>query len=319
MANCAINCYRFIATTAAATIFAPPSIYAQLRWQKADKDHGYLPKSIHLFKTTDSLHGRAITAWYVQIASPPEKLEYTLQFANDNTHAAGDYYREADSPYVIMNAAPFSAETGGTTGLIVQEGALKTLNLPALKSRNSDSFYYPTRAAIGFTKKGHAETAWTFTDTGRRYPYAFYDGPVIAKGAVPVPGIRDLHTLQFYAPWHMYTAFGAGPMLVRRGDIRITSREEQFGGDSTDRCARIAMGYTKKGNLIILVIAGGTNALAGVTLAETATIMKSIGCRDALQVSSGESSFMLLNGRALFDSAGNDAMVPSVFLVRAKK
>ena len=56
----------------------------------------------------------------------------------------------------------------------------------------------------------------------------------------------------------MRTAIGGGPVLLQNGEIKITNNEElKFAGKAiNDKHPRTAMGYTKDGKLIILMIEG---------------------------------------------------------------
>jgi exopolysaccharide biosynthesis protein len=58
--------------------------------------------------------------------------------------------------------------------------------------------------------------------------------------------------------WKMRTAIGGGPVLLQNGEVKITNNEElKFVGKAiNDKHPRTAMGYTKDGKLIILVIEG---------------------------------------------------------------
>ena len=127
-------------------------------------------------------------------------------------------------------------------------------------------FYYPTRGAIGIDRRRQADVAWTFTDTSRRWPYAFEEMPVVAKGKDTVPTIYDLKNIE-WKWWKMRTAVGGGPVLIHDGKIRITNKEEQLFPDSkNDYHPRTAMGYTRDGQLIILAIQGRTpGKAAGAT------------------------------------------------------
>jgi hypothetical protein len=299
------------------------SSFAQLRWKKVNDDFGYLPKSVNIYKTTDSLDGKPFVAYYLEANLNDRNLEFTTQVGNGKRYTPSQYYSQEDSPYVVLNGTFFSFQTNQNLNAVIRNGKLVAYNTPALKSKNSDSFYYPTRSAIGISKKRKADVAWLFTDTAKKWPYAFQLKPVVAKGRSSDPIFDDLNTLDYWKWWRMQTAIGGGPVLVQKGEVRITNKEEQmFVNGENDKHPRTAMGYTKKGKLIILMVQGRMPGVAeGATLLQEATILKDLRCVEALNLDGGGSSCMLVNGKETIkpsDKEGQRA-VPAVFIIRSVK
>jgi hypothetical protein len=294
---------------------------AQLRW-KAVTD-GNLPKSIKVFSTKDSLNGRPFIAFYVEANLKNKDLEFTTQTGNNQRYTLSQYYSQEDSPYVVVNGTFFSFQTNQNLNVTIRNGELLSYNVPALKSKTSDSFYYPTRSAIGITKNRRADVAWLFTDTAKKWPYSFQARPIVAKGKTNDPSFKDLNTIDQWKWWKMKTAIGGGPVLIQEGKINITNKEEQIFVDGVhDLHPRTAMGYTRKRKLIILVVQGRFPGIAeGATLEEEAKILADLGCYEALNLDGGGSSCMLVNGKETIrpsDKEGQRA-VPAVFLIKKKK
>jgi hypothetical protein len=195
-------------------------------------------------------------------------------------------------------------------------------NVSALKSKKTDSFYYPTRSAIGITKSRRADVAWLFTDTAEVYPYAFEGDPLLAAGTNPDPSFKDLHTHEKWRRWKMETAIGGGPVLVHNHKIRVTNKEEQmFADGEKDKHPRTAMGYTRDRKLIILIVQGRFPGEAeGVTLKEEAEILLNLGCVEALNLDGGGSSSLLVNGKQTIKPSdkGQERPVPGVFIIKRK-
>ena len=296
---------------------------SQLHWKKANAEFGYLPKSINIYKTTDSLDGKPFIAYYVEAKLSDRNLEFTTQVGKGKRFTPSQFYSQEDSPYVVVNGTFFSFQTNQNLNTVIKDGKMLAYNLPALKSRNSDSFYYPTRSAIGITKKRKADVAWLFTDTAKRWPYAFQAKPVVAKGRPNDPIFDDLNTLDYWQWWRMHTAIGGGPVLVQKGEIRITNKEEQmFVNGENDKHPRTAMGYTKNGKLIILLIQGRSPGVAdGATLLQEAKILKDLKCVEALNLDGGGSSCMLVNGKETIKPSDKEGQrpVPAVFIIRSVK
>ncbi len=296
---------------------------AQLTWKRVDKEFGYLPKSIKVFKTTDSLNGRPFIAYYIEANLKDRNIEFTTQVGYGKRNTPGEYYSREDSPHIVVNGTFFSFETNQNLNLIIKNGRLEAYNTPALKSRNSDSFYYPTRSAIGISKKRKADVAWLFTDTTERWPYAFQIDPIVAKGKTADPKFEDLNTLDYWRWWKMQTAIGGGPVLLQKGEVNITNKEEQlFVNGLNDLHPRTAMGYTKKKKLIILVIQGRFPGTAeGASLEEEAKILKDLKCVEALNLDGGGSSCMLINGKETIKPSDKTGQrpIPGVFIIRSKE
>jgi len=207
--------------------------------------------------------------------------------------------------------------------MVMKDGKLVAYSVTALKGQGEDSmlYYYPTRGAIGIDRKRRADVAWTFTDTTHRWPYAFEEMPVVAKGEESNPSIYDLKDIE-WKWWKMRTAVGGGPVLIHDGRIWITNKEEQlFSGGDIDRRPRTAMGYTKDGQLIILVIQGRSPGIAeGATLEGVAKMLSDLKCYEAVNLDGGGSSCMLINGKETVKPSDKDGErpVPAVFLIRER-
>ena len=214
----------------------------------------------------------------------------------------------------------FSFQTNQNLNLLIRKKKLVAYNVTSLKGRGIDSpqYYYPTRSAIGISKKRRADVAWTFTDSTKSWVYAFQDSPVVAIGKSKIPGINKLGRFD-WRKWKMVSAIGGGPTLIHNGKIHITNKEEQmFVGGENDKHPRTAMGYTTDGRLIILVIEGRFPGIAeGTTLEQEAKILLSLGCYEALNLDGGGSSCMLVNGKETIkpSDAGGQRPVPAVFMI----
>ena len=303
--------------------FLPGTGRAQLKWTRVDSGYGQLPHSIQLYKTTDSLNGRPFIAMYAYINLRDRRLELTTQTGQGKRLTPTQYFYTEGEPYIVVNSTFFSFETNQNLNVVIKDGKMVAFNQPSLKSRKSDSFYYPTRSAIGFSKSRRPDVAWLFTDTAQDWPYAFQERPIVAKGKTPDPSFKDLRTLDFWKWWKKHTAVGGGPALVKDGVVNVTNKEEQmFVNGLNDRHPRTAMGYTAHRELIILVVQGRFPGIAeGVTLEDEAKILVDLGCVEALNLDGGGSSCMLVNGNETIkpsDKTGQRA-VPAVFMVRAKK
>jgi hypothetical protein len=304
-------------------VFPTACCWAQLRWRKVDTAFGPLPPSIHIYRSPDSLNGFPFIAYYVAARLKDKKLLFTTQTVQGDRFTPLQYYQLEQQPLLVVNCTFFSLTTGDDWSLVVRNGRLVQRSLMSLRGTGPDStlYYYPTRGAIGIDHRRRADVAWTFTDTSRRWPYAFEEMPVVAKGRDSLPSIYDLEDIN-WKWWKMRTAIGGGPVLIHDGKIHITNREEQLFPDADgDHQPRTAMGYTRDGQLIVLAIQGRTpGRAAGATLQEEARILLGLGCYEALNLDDGGSSCLLVNGKETIrpSDSGGERPVPTVFLIKRK-
>lgn len=296
---------------------------AQLHWTRVDSAYGPLPSSLHVYRSADSLDGFPSIAYYVTARLRDKRLQFTAATGQGKRFTPDQYFQLEFSPYLIVNGGYFSSSTNQNLSLVVKDGRMLANNVTSLRGTGIDSqlYYYPTRGAIGIDRKRRADVAWTFTDSSRRWPYAFEDMPVVAKGPDTIPSIYDLNDIE-WKWWKMRTAIGGGPVLIHDGKIHITDKEEQLYPESRrdgEHAPRTAMGYTRDGRLIVLVIQGRTPGVAaGATLQQLAEIMLGLGCYEALNMDGGGGSCMLVNGKETIrpsDREGQRA-VPAVFVIK---
>ena len=90
---------------------------------------------------------------------------------------------------------------------------------------------------------------------------------------------------------------GAGPLLVKNGLFVLDGKAEGFSDAFIRQTAvRSAIGTTAAGNAIVATIHNRVGG-SGATLAETAKIMQSLGCVDALNLDGGSSTSLYLGGQ----------------------
>ena len=152
-------------------------------------------------------------------------------------------------------------------------------------------------------------------DSIRNHDYDYYDSQT-SLITIPHQGTISSSLMK----WKVNTAVGGGPVLLQNGEIKITNNEEMmFAGKAiNNKEPRTAMGYTKDGKLIILVVQGRFPGIAeGATLPEEARIFKELGCWEALNLDGGGSSCLLINGKNTIEpsSKGVQRPVPAVFLL----
>ena len=98
--------------------------------------------------------------------------------------------------------------------------------------------------------------------------------------------------------WEKYEhAVGGGPMLLKDGDLALDAENEGLDGDfSNNRHPRTAVGRTAEGDYWFVTVDGRQKMSVGATLEELAEIMKTLGCKDAMNLDGGGSTCLHLLG-----------------------
>ncbi|EAX47464.1 Exopolysaccharide biosynthesis protein [Thermosinus carboxydivorans Nor1] len=112
-------------------------------------------------------------------------------------------------------------------------------------------------------------------------------------------------------------ALGAGPMLLKNGSIYLTTKIEEFGSDvAGGRAPRTALGLTKDGRVLLVVVDGRQPTSAGMTLLELALFLQELGAVDAMNLDGGGSSEMVINDKVVNKpSDGRERKVGSALAV----
>ena len=96
------------------------------------------------------------------------------------------------------------------------------------------------------------------------------------------------------------TIVGAGPELLRNGQLSVTAVQEQFPSDiAKGRAPRTALGIKADGKIILMVIDGRQQHSIGTTLTETAQLLQKFGAVNGFNLDGGGSSEMVLQGQIL--------------------
>ena len=114
---------------------------------------------------------------------------------------------------------------------------------------------------------------------------------------------------------------GAGPTLVKEGEIYVTADAEQFPKDiRVGRAPRSAVGITKYGDYIFAVVDGRQAHSKGCTLTEWARILKNnFGAVEAINLDGGGSTELVFKGKLVNKpSDGNERYVGDALTIVRK-
>jgi exopolysaccharide biosynthesis protein len=302
------------------TVAVSLQVNAQLTWRQVNTS---LPKGIKLFVTLDSLDGKPNKASYIIADLKDKNLQFDVDTTLNRKLTPQQFFDKNNKPFVVVNGTFFALKTGQNLNTVIKNGKPVSFNVANTNHKDSTKKTIMYRSAIGIGKNGKADVAWINSDTG---VVATASENVIEPIAVD-KAVKNKEVLKanskLFSAWPVQTAIGGGPVLLQAGKPYITNNQEKlFTGDAAkDKHPRTAMGYTKAGKLIILVVEGRNAGVAeGANLYQLANILQQLGCEEALNLDGGGSSCMLVNGIETIkpsDITGQRA-VPAVFLIKAK-
>ncbi|ANE49527.1 phosphodiester glycosidase family protein [Flavisolibacter tropicus] len=309
--------------------------YAQLRWTNVDSLFQPLPKSVHVYKTTEQLDGKPNIAYYISADLADKDLVFTVDTTLQRRLTPSQFFEKNGQPLLVVNCTFFSFETNQSLNTVIKDGKLIAHNKSvAGKGKDTLQYHHTLNSVLGISKKRKADIAWVYSDSNSRYALAsqfpfrsFKSGNFQLSQSLLGPFLNDtaynFHQSKLQK-WKMKTAVGGGPVLLQNGDVQITNNEERkFSGRAIeDKHPRTAIGYTADQKLILLVVQGRSTGLAeGATLTQEAVMLKDLGCVEAMNLDGGGSSCLLINGKETITPSekGQQRPVPAVFMIEKKK
>ena len=200
-----------------------------------------------------------------------------LQFNGEEVVVEGVNCERNANTVVVYNS--WQGATTGTNNfgveIVVQDGVVTNI------FRDSGNNFIPPD---GFVISAHGEAAENFNTV--------YVGDAITFDE---DYINVEHGDDFNEAIHI---IGAGPTLVKDGEIYVTADAEQFPNDiRVGRAPRSAVGITQYGDYIFAVVDGRQAHSKGCTLTEWARILKdNFGAIEAINLDGGGSSELIFKG-----------------------
>ena len=313
----------YLALTNIFLILLTATSYAQLKWVDVDAEFGPLPAGTHVYRTESTIDGKPNVAYYFTADLKNKKLQFSTDTTLLRRITPLQFYERNKKPVLVVNGTFFSQDDKNLN-VVIKDGKPVSFSPSRMRKSSPDTtrLVKVYSSAIGISKKREADVAWLQADSSWKF---------VKASQFPDPGItyhtrrstgETVFTEDAFTKWKMQTAIGGGPVLVQDGKVSIANNEEQkFAGKAiNDKHPRTAMGYSKNGKLIILVVEGRNPGIAeGMNLIQLAKTLKDLGCLEALNLDGGGSSCMLVNGKETIrpSDATGQRRVPAVFIVQA--
>lgn len=268
-----------------------------LNWQPLDSINVNLPPGIRVFQARDPQV--PLRAWYVRVDEPNPHLITRVVYSHepDGKETPSHLARDLGA-LVLVNAGYFRMDLNPSlhVGLLYRDG--HTIHPATFRVLRRFKHYPVVRGAIGFTYRDQVDIAWVSShgDSVFAWPAPWPNRP-----GHPAKPVGRGHY------WPVRDAVSAGPVLIQNGQVAISSEEEVFFGTKIPQVnPRTAVGYTRKGELILLVVDGRQPESRGVSLEELADILLRLNCVEALNLDGGGSSTLVVQGRRLNRPAGRN-------------
>lgn len=290
-------------------------------WKKTTALMTGFPASIEVYRNTTSFSGKAMNAYCVVFDPKNTGLEFKPVLAPANKKPSALFAEESGTVYACINGGFFG--TNVSYSLVQYNSTISAVNIKSLNRpyNGISTAYYPTRGAFGIDANGKPEVTWIYhTGSDNNIVYSY-----------PSPSPNELNTApkpqpSSYFPsggevWNTRSAIGGSPVLIKNDVINITDKEELIDINNTTSRARSAIGSTADGKVVLLAVEGNhPSGGAGLNLQELATLMKNMGCINAMNLDGGGSTAMVINGQQTVkpSDAGGERPVMSVLLVKKK-
>lgn len=300
---------QYYAEVEASLLDEPSALTAQ--WTDITSQYS-LPSSIKLYKTTTSVTGRTVNAWYAIADMSAGDLELrTFKSSSAMKPSAAAQSALLDGKVqIIVNGGYFGG--GQSYSYVMNRGKEEAAGVRSVtrsyygdeNKTNVSKSYNITRGAFGVNANQEPSVKWLYGSYQWAYETAlpvYNSGPVMS----PTSDFPDRkHT------WNVYSAIGGGPIILHDGRMPfdyLVTKDKGNGGryignpelladdifGPSVRPPRTAIGHTADGKIIIMVVdgrdAGGSK---GVSLDELARLMKGLGCTDVLNLDGGGSTVM---------------------------
>jgi Icc-related predicted phosphoesterase len=243
-----------------------------LVWEPRIDVNILLPQSVRLFETNGRLADNArVRAMSATVDLRDENLKLRAVGSNTTRETTLDAYARFNA-ILAINGGYFSSTK--SESLLVSDGDLV--------APGPTNF---TRGAFGLVNR-KPQIVWPFSIDSTLRVFTL-NNPKEINAQNKFLLSKEL------TPWHPSQAVGGGPVLIKNGKIRDTSREEGFGESHLKRHPRTAIGYLNDHTLLFMVVDGRQSSSAGVTIKELAQIMLDVGCYEAINLDGGGSSAMI--------------------------
>ena len=146
------------------------AINAQLKWTNVDSLYQPLPSSIHVYFTNEPIDTAPFRAYYLIADLKDKKIDFTSDTTLRRRFTPIQFYQKNKQPLVVVNCTFFSFATNQNLNVVIKNGKIVSFNEHSIPLRGKDTlkYFHTLSSAIGITKNGFADVAWTITRNSKR-------------------------------------------------------------------------------------------------------------------------------------------------------
>ena len=249
---------------------------------------------------------------YIDIDLNTNDLELTPVLSTTPTNAKN--WATNLGAIAVMNGGYFG---GSTFYSALVNNTVEAKNIASLNRSGID--YPVTRGFFGFNSDGTMAVNWIYHFGNTKADIYSYTTPIPNANGIPASTPTQAEGTQ----WSTLTkGMGAGPILIKNGTIVNTYTEEIFWGSGVSNTGldpRSSIGYTNNKHVILLVADGRQVGISvGASLPQMASILKNLGCVEALNCDGGGSSQLATPNTFINTPSESYRSIPSVWAIYKK-
>lgn len=292
-------------------------------WTDVSTLYGNLPSYLRILKSPSELLGYKAVAYVAEADMSQAQWDVWSVKIKENggilTEATDDSFKTPSQVYadgswpVVINGGYFYSEGGVnyTASLAVSGSEPLAYNIGY--EYEGSNMRYPTRGVFRQSTDDVFDACWTYTIWNRTtYMYPSPSEDMTKQPSATFPAEAEDFAAKI--------AIGGGPVLIDKGEVVNTYRQEMFSGIGPETAQpRTAIGITSDGFLYLFVCEGRqmSDGVSGYTTGEVAEILLDFGCVEAMNLDGGGSSCMLVNGKETIKvSDGSQRAVASTVMLK---
>lgn len=273
-------------------------LYAQsnITWTDITSNYSTLPAGVKLYKGTRS--SSLLVCYYLDVDMNNKNIAVRPYIIKDGVKKGITTFTSSVGAYAAINGGYFGGSDSYSA--CIYPGEVKAQNVASV---TRDGKIFPvSRAFFGIKSNRKSACEWiyhfgsTLNDVWKLNQPT--NNPSSSAGTpAPTPTKADGKLFD-----SLFVGIGGGPMLIKNGQINITYNQEVFWGSGVSRTVqdpRTAVGYTANNHIILFVADGRSNLSYGLTLDELASVMKELGCVEAINLDGGGSTQMAVKNQLI--------------------
>lgn len=278
------------------------------------------PTGIQLYSFDSTYNAQKIKAYCLAYDSKSTAIEFKPVLSATAKTPSQFFTDESGITLACINGGYFGSNQ--SFSLVKYNNIVSSPNIKSLTRvyNGNNTSYYPTRAAFGISSTGIPSVAWIYNvGAGNDFIYSYPSPSPNVLNAAPQPQPTETFPTGG-SIWNTTSAIGGSPVLIKNNNIQITDAEELISVNNTTSRPRSAIGYLSNGIVLILAVEGDNAPnYPGINLADLASLLKTLGCTEAMNLDGGGSTSMIVNNVKTVRPGDNGVERPVVSAILIKR